>query len=563
MLRYTTVPLQEGEHNAKGGMDGGFQLLDPMGQRVYFQLPNSKHKAGAEADPESEKYAPRTLGNELPHTVMGEAEYVLETHFPPLPEKAERITVLTPGTTGEFTGIPVIDMTKDDDKDPDKDASRDEDDEDEDEDDEGPREVRPGDVVELPVVSDPMPKEPGKYARPLYGITQSGKEERDTARTRERVTFRSEGLFRAKDDGDQAGEEKGEEKDEKKAQGVQLTNEGESLLAGAGLDASGRIDPDKPLLTIVAHTSGKGTDDENLKTSQAQATAVRKFLEDEFGEEFQYKAEVRGSSQPIVEEKGSGKEAARKRNQRVEIIYDIVPKPVDQEESAGADEDGQPAQGGEGQGGGEDRAGSTHDPEPLDDGTADVQEPGSPGTPDDPSPSPSTSADPEGEGDAAEPGGAESVPRPAPYRAEDASPVATAEATIDEQDYRMSVFPFYRDGSYLVANFQITNKSPEEIDEEATPFADPTTYPGADFGSFVVVNPETGTAYHGLRIGQRNSLSDKGAEPTYLGPASYPYVTRTNSSNRVWMYIAAPPPWVTTVNFDAGAYGVIEDVPVE
>ncbi|CAM3726370.1 hypothetical protein [Nocardiopsis rhodophaea] len=568
VLRYTTMPLQEGEHNARGGMDGGFQLLDPLGQRVYSQLPNSKHKAGAEADPESEEYTPRTLGNELPHTVMGGVEYVMEAHFPPLPKEAESITVLTPGTTGEFTGVAVTDLTEeeDDGEAPSSNEDGKEDDEVGDGGDEGGPTVRPGDVVTLPVVADPLPKKPGKYAKPLYRITENGKEQHDTTRTKERVTVRSEGLFRS---GNGEGENKGgeKEKNDGRKNGAKLTEDGRYLFVGVGLDASEKIDPDEPLLTIVAHNSDEGKDDENLKKSQSQAAAVRDLLRENFGDEFQYKAEGRGSSQPIVEEKGAGKETARKRNQRVEISYKIVPEPI---EELFGDEDDKSGQEGQRERDREESADGARDPDPADGATSKAQQPGDSGTADNPAPSPSTSVSPddspddgESDEDGDQSGVTDTRPRPAPYRAEDATPVAAAEATIDEQSYRLEVLPFYRDGVYLVANFQITNKSPEEIDEEATPFADPTTYPGADFGSFVVVNPETGTAYHGLRIGQRNFLSDKGAEPTYLGPASYPYVTRTNSSNRVWMYIAAPPPWVTTVNFDAGAYGVIEDVPIE
>jgi hypothetical protein len=38
---------------------------------------------------------------------------------------------------------------------------------------------------------------------------------------------------------------------------------------------------------------------------------------------------------------------------------------------------------------------------------------------------------------------------------------------------------------------------------------------------------------------------------------------RTNSGNRAWFYMPAPPSDVTSVNFDAGEFGLIEDVPIE
>ncbi|HYG02667.1 MAG TPA: OmpA family protein, partial [Chryseosolibacter sp.] len=76
---------------------------------------------------------------------------------------------------------------------------------------------------------------------------------------------------------------------------------------------------DHPLyrLNISGHTDSQGSEESNLKLSQARADAIREYLVNEFSiDGLRIEAHGFGSSRPIVEEIG---DAERKLNRRVEF----------------------------------------------------------------------------------------------------------------------------------------------------------------------------------------------------------------------------------------------------
>ncbi|MDA2803549.1 OmpA family protein [Nocardiopsis suaedae] len=529
VLRFATTPLQDGEHNAKGGFGGGFRLVDPVGGRLYEQLPNPAWEEGDTADPDADPddYVPENLGNDLPDTVMGDAVYVMEAHFPPVAEEVEDVTVVTPGTAGEFTGIPVTSPEEEDGQgEEEEEEGAEEGGEEGDEEEEG---VRPGDVVELPTVDSPLPDDMGDHVENLYSVTEQGGVTTHTGRTAERVTLRTDGMFsEASGDGEDDAEEPA---------GQELTAEGRQALEGVAEDLAERIDPEEPEVSIGVHSDGDGKDEDNARETAERADAASAYLTEALGEDVSVSAEGHGSDRPVVHEEGDGKPEARAQNSRIEISYKVPPPPAG---DAAAEE------GEDGEGGG------------SDDGS---------GTGEDPSADESTPPPGPGEdGEEAEGGGQEDgawgPTEPAPYRAQDPDVIADVTATVDGQDYRLQVMPFYRDGNYMVANFLVFNKSPELLSEDEKPFGS-DLLPGSVFGSFSAVDPESGRTYSTVRIGGGDTVSDKRKGRRYLDPVSYPYAVRTNEENRTWLYLPAPPEGVGSVTFNAGAFGAIEDVPIE
>ena len=100
VLHFTTIPAQETLANGSygGGLTGDLatapvdlRLIDPVGQRFY--------------EPSTDDGV--FNGSVLPDGVANEVEYRMQVHFPPLEQGTERVTVLSGGTQGAFTGIPV------------------------------------------------------------------------------------------------------------------------------------------------------------------------------------------------------------------------------------------------------------------------------------------------------------------------------------------------------------------------------------------------------------------------------------------------------------------------
>ena len=131
------------------GVDGladstlsGFQLLDPVGQRIYYPLFLSS----------SEQLASRIS---LLHQWRPGVTYELVAYFPRLAANATRVTVMTPGSTGAYTGVPVTEVS-----DPDAVAIE-----------EPSANPAPGDRVALRVVREPLAGAEQRVAD-LYGVTE-------------------------------------------------------------------------------------------------------------------------------------------------------------------------------------------------------------------------------------------------------------------------------------------------------------------------------------------------------------------------------------------------------
>jgi outer membrane protein OmpA-like peptidoglycan-associated protein len=150
---------------------------------------------------------------------------------------------------------------------------------------------------------------------------------------------------------------------------------------------------------------------------------------------------------------------------------------------------------------------------------------------------------------------------PAAARRADGPVVAERTATVDRRNgpgerIRLRVLPFYRDGAFLVAAFELTNAG-------TRPYARPPGYrqyfssldlPGADYGSFAVVGGD-GTIYRAVRRGPRGATIQR-----YLSGAMV--VGDPGVPGRTFLYVPAPPAGTTAVAFTAGVFGTIADVPV-
>ncbi|MBB6170644.1 outer membrane protein OmpA-like peptidoglycan-associated protein [Nocardiopsis mwathae] len=296
VVRFLTTPLESGEQTVRGAFGGksstpvGFRLLDPAGHRLYYPLVNG-NGGGA-------------LGTELPTWVVGEVEYVMEAHFPRLPEDIEAITVITPGSTAEMTGIPVEDADEPEDV-PSEDPP-------------GYLDLSPGDEVELPVVSGPVKGKPEDRVKTLYSVVQSPKEERDHSGDRERITIPAGDLFIDDE--------------------AELKRGADPVLHGLVKEFHDRADPEKPI-EITVHTAAGGDAGDNKKLSQSRAKAAKEFLEEGAGDDYEIKATGVGGAEPVADEGGLNVEEARARNHRLEVSFRIKEEEEEEEADQEADDE--------------------------------------------------------------------------------------------------------------------------------------------------------------------------------------------------------------------------------
>src|SRR5690606_9096756 len=151
---------------------------------------------------------------------------------------------------------------------------------------------------------------------------------------------------------------------------------------------------------------------------------------------------------------------------------------------------------------------------------------------------------------------------PSPFREKDPGPGGTGEYGDDEgYSYDLELLPLYRDGAYLVARFRLTNTSDKDIriPTISGPYFSGNGLPGARFGAFGVVDPETETVYRAVRIGD----DDPDETRDVVEPLHFPYEQKPGTTNRSFLYFPAPPLDVEKVTFDAGPFGTFEDVPIE
>jgi hypothetical protein len=247
---------------------------------------------------------------------------------------------------------------------------------------------------------------------------------------------------------------------------------------------------------VTGHTDGVGDPSDNQKLSEQRARAVAAQLRSALAGSWRLSAAGKGETEPVVEETnvdGSDDAEGRARNRRVEITY---PLKAATEAAGGSNGTGQAS------------------------------------------------------------GGAET---PAPFRPDDGTAVAEREAASDSGSdsagpvtFQLRVHPFHRDGRYLVAVFDLTNKSGQKLDTSWGYFRS-AAYPGPTYASFSVVDPGTKAAYHPAFVTIENVNE-------YLDGKLYGL--ESAEPQRAYMYVPAPPAGVSSVTFDAGPFGKVENVPV-
>ncbi|TQN32248.1 outer membrane protein OmpA-like peptidoglycan-associated protein [Haloactinospora alba] len=272
-----------------------------------------------------------------------------------------------------------------------------------------------------------------------------------------------------------------------------LTDNAESVLEDVIEDTRERADPDNPPITIAGHTDGVGGDDYNQELSEERAESVKQVLAEELGDGYEYETEGHGSSDPVETEGGDDDAWARAQNRRVEVSYAYKDEVVEETEEKEVEEEVvevDPAEAGE----------------------------------------------------------------PADFRSHaDAEPVATGELSRDrwqDRTWTMRVYPFYRDGAYLVARFDLTFEG-GDIAPSYNPF-------GSTFGKFdfSVVDPKTGKIYQEVVLGDP-------ADATYrVASLSWPSAKQAGETAYAYMYVPAPPESVESVTFNGADFGRFTDVPI-
>lgn len=282
---------------------------------------------------------------------------------------------------------------------------------------------------------------------------------------------------------------------------AELGSEAEAVLADVVAETKERADPEKPPITITGHTDGIGDDDYNQELSTERAEAVRDVLNKELGSGYEYETEGKGATEPLEEEGGDDDVWARAQNRRVEISYSFKQDTAAEPEAPREEEEGKRSQ-------------SRIAPEKA----------GNPGR---------------------------------FHGNTDIEPVATRKGKMNEgRPVDIKVFPFYRDGAYLVARFEMTNRG-SRIDEYALEPMEAVRGGLTGFEEFAVVDPATGRSYREVEV-------FNGKKDTLQGASSQEWLTtgKAGVPHYAYMYVAAPPADVDEVTFNAGPLGTFENIPI-
>ncbi|RSN66462.1 OmpA family protein [Actinomadura sp. WAC 06369] len=406
VLTYTVTSMEQAPKSVAFAVD----LLDPVGRRLYKPT----------APPAPQNFAPNTPQR-------------LTAAYPAIPQNVQRLTAITPGTAGEFAGVPVTGTGG------------------------APANGGQGD---------------GGNPAYLYDITEGEIKDVTSSGSDVTVNLRTDVLFAF--------------------DSAKLSGRAKQVLDEAAQEIKAKADPNKRPLTFNGHTDSKGSDGYNLKLSRQRAEAVMAELEKRLGGAFKYSAHGKGETEPIAKEGGKDDEKARARNRRVEIQYEV------REVTEGVNG--------------------------------------------------STTASADGRGAA--------VP-PAAFRASDGAKVASRYARFGEQKRRLDVKPFYRDGAYIVAVFEIVNEGPGTTPPNAAyPHRD---YPGGVFTSMAIQVPGSTDTYRAVRVGK----AAPGKPAPYVGSTGAAFRTGVEEPVRGFAYIPAPPGNVSTVTFVGGPFGNVDNVPVQ
>jgi OOP family OmpA-OmpF porin len=425
-----------------------FKLIDPVGHKGYFPLFDVNDNE-VSSEPQ-----PSTPG----------VRYEAVVHFRPIPKDVTAVTVITPTTAGEFSGVPVVDgngpMTP---KAPTRPAAG-------------------GSPKSGETLSWPM-RRTGKLSSggvvDLYALTEGKVKSTSSSKVEEKIGLRTDVLFAF--------------------DSSRLSADAKAVLDEVAQQTRQNADPAKPPILVTGHTDGRGGHDYNVALSRRRAEAVQRELQTRLGGGYQYKVEGRGETEPVADEGGPDDEKARARNRRVEVSYKIK----QQGTRTTAATTTAPAEGVAGGGG-----------------------------------------------------------RPAAFRSSDGRTVASRTVDVgmfgSTSKRRIDVKPFYRDGAFLVAVFEITNLGPDDLNVMFDYRGDG----GGKFGAFSVVDPASGTIYRGVRIGQQNN-SDGTPNLAFVDPGWATFNIKPKTTNRGFFYVPAPPPGTKSVIFDAGVFGKFDNIPVE
>jgi outer membrane protein OmpA-like peptidoglycan-associated protein len=292
VLRVTVTNL---ESTAQIGIDrfgdsgsdysfGGFRLLDPVGGRLYLGY----RQGGAGG---------LGFGSRLKEITLqpGVGYEAVVYFFPPLPDSVTAVTVLSPGTTGEFSGVPVVagSFTAS----PAATAGP-----------AGSQEITalnsprpPGATVALPAVEPPA--DAWSLAADVSGTVAEPDREVTTSRERRSVALLSDVLF--------------------PFGSAALTGKARTVIASAAQEITAGGDRGQPI-SVVGHTDGIGSDADNQALSERRARAVTAELRTDLGSGWKFTVSGKGESAPVAEERnpnGSDNPAGRARNRRVEITF--------------------------------------------------------------------------------------------------------------------------------------------------------------------------------------------------------------------------------------------------
>jgi outer membrane protein OmpA-like peptidoglycan-associated protein len=256
----------------------GFSLVDPVGRKLYRTL-----RAGSSTG--------SAFGSFYRKRLTPQVRYEGHVYFPALPPEVRRVTVLTPGTTAEMPGVPVVDGT-----------------------------TAPAAPTEQPLTTPSAGQTVAFPAKPptgtiwretadLHDLVEGREAATTSGGGAETITFPADVLFAF--------------------DSATLSARAQQVVARAAADLKNRADPAKPV-DIEGHTDGKGLRSHNQPLSERRAAAVRDALRRVLGEESPDGFQVAGKAdtEPIAKETtagGADNPAGRARNRRVEISYALRP----------------------------------------------------------------------------------------------------------------------------------------------------------------------------------------------------------------------------------------------
>ncbi|HEU5157412.1 MAG TPA: OmpA family protein [Streptosporangiaceae bacterium] len=255
----------------------GFRLLDTTGRRLYFTLRRDSVIGSA--------FGSSTFGIRLQPRVR----YVAQAYFPALPDGVRQVTVLTPGTTAEIPGVPVVAGAPP--------AAPTE---------QSRSTPAPGQSVTLKtsVPSGTI----WRKVEDLYDIVEGKDANTTSGGGGETIAFPADILFAF----DSAA----------------LTGKARQVIADAATNLKNRADPARPI-GVEGHTDGKGLPSHNRPLSERRAAAVRDALRQALtGQSYDFRVTGKADTEPVAPETtatGADNPRGRARNRRVEISYTLRP----------------------------------------------------------------------------------------------------------------------------------------------------------------------------------------------------------------------------------------------